>query len=603
MAICLGENFRWCPVTDCVTVPLDMQAVRVVAWGVLTILLAVLVNRVVVDHPTGSLARHLILLVPFAILAANLILRLLSRCRLFPRLARRDSYYALLIAAIFSIAWGRHIFLSFFFHDEIGYFAVMNQNLWNTAKWIFLPLNEHWQPPLKLLLVIICNLFGIDNYFGIALTSFLGAIALLLSMYILLRLTTASSVIALVCTGLFAISFNFCDVYQYKAAGMPLILSMLFLILSLLQFTAGTREWLPERPLHRWALFVGTILPAVFFSSLVTVPCLYLFPFLWVRRAFFRKDDAWRPLGGLSVMLVAVCATGALYLFRWWLQVPRPAHLMEIQIMPLFRMIGSFASYHFFVPEGAAMAVGIVLVAVLLAALIALLFGFPGAWKEDRREALALIVVGFSIVVVATAQVYAGRGYQLAGRQFHRYEIFPVFGMVISGAGALALIWPVIARVRARLRLLPLALCAFLVLHSVWAHFYIDRTSYWPLSLCIQIGEQRRVFFAELRQVLLETRRHNEYALGFSRREAFLTLPDFEIPDTLGSLETTYSLQFYARALASPDYDENYTPFVPPGSEHMALAAEPAERSRAAVFFRRFFPQQLAHLKVSAARQ
>jgi hypothetical protein len=534
---------------------------------------------------------------------------LLQRARLAgAAIDRVDGSFVVALGLGFSLTWGRQIFMSFFFHDEIGYFAVVNQNWWNTGAWLLDPLNEHFQPLLKLSLVFLCQIWGINNYFGIALTTFVVAVALIVTLYAFLRQTSRSPVVAFVATALFATAFNFADVYQYKAAGYPLLVSMLFLLLTILQLIAPQDpRAAATRPVRPLVLFSITLCLTVFFSSLITLPIIFLAPFLAIAwRGAEAAGEGRQTRRQLSIWsAVALLPTALFYYCRWRLGIAPPQHLGAIEPAALLDMVGSFAGQPLGMPAAANTAVGIMIVGLLvMTAPLILLWDWvqlklPERWRGGPPMFLALLGFGLLISTIAVVQVFAGRGFQRAGQGFHRYEIFPILGALCAAVAVFSVL-PNFFRRPLPLRFSASLGLAFVVL-AVMSHYRMDRLAPWPLKFCREVNRQRGEFFSHLERVVHEARYRNFVDHGYGHQTEFTTLPNLRLEQSPPALEADYQLQHYARALSSPRYDTLFVPFAPLGREHHALLTDRVKWPETAAFYARYFPQQTAALTADGA--
>jgi hypothetical protein len=518
---------------------------------------------------------------------------------------RLDGILVTVLAGAFSLTWGRPIFMSFFYHDEIGYFAVVNQNWWTTWQWIMEPLNEHFQPPLKLCFAIICNVWGINNYFGVALAMFLAAVALCVTFYRFLREATGSSLLAFVAAGLFATAFDFADVYQYKAAGFPIVVSILFLLLGLLQILPAAAPVASDSKIRvgYFAVWLGI---AVFFSSLTTAPLCFAAAFLvtgWLSGGPGTSAGRRTALLGL----IALLPTALLFFFRSKLQIPPPQHLDAIQPELLLRMIGSFATQPFGAPVSTALAAGVTTVALLFvsAGVLAARCWFRDRWPDRLGHVpsafLPLLIFGLLVPVIGATQVFAGRGFQLAGQGYHRYEIFPVIGTCSALVALVSFAWHGVGiRTRPVAWFWPAGAGLALLVFSVTSHHRLAHQWAWSLDTCRQVNQERRDFFNHLERVVQEIRYHNMAHLGIDRQAEFTALPNLRIERASLGLDD-YLLQYYARSLASPRYDALYVPFIPWDAAHHATLGDAAAWPQTAAFLRRYFPEQAAALATAPA--
>lgn len=514
----------------------------------------------------------------------DLIWRVLQRLTPARLPLEGDRTHVRLLGAALGLAYGRQIFMSFFYNDEVRYFAVVNQNWGKTAHWLIEPLNEHFQPLAKLVYALTCNIWGIDDYFGLALLAFVAGVLLIIAFYALVCVVTRSPLLALVTAGSFAALFNLSDVYQYKAAGFPLQVSISFLLLSLLWIRRP-----PENVVNkegRWwtiqlTLYLGI---AVFFSSLITLPLFYLLPFLVV--APWRRVSAPSPLkhARLLVLAAAFILSFIYYLLRWQLKVPAPHHLHDWETSRFLQMVGSFAGYHFSVPPPAASILGgsIVICAVVTALLLA-------RYRKSAEEIsgkIACILVGIVILILSPLQLYVGRGFKLAGEGYHRYEIFPLLGAFCVVAGAFSLL-----PLPAAPRHLRVGLGGLLLALAAWSHFRLDCISPWPIQFCNEVNRHREEFFNDLAAATREIGYYNRTRYGYDRMAEFVAFPDFPLGDNAMVLDPAYPLHFYAQAVASSDYDTIFTPFAAPEAALPALVSESQEFPESLRFLHRYYPR------------
>ena len=506
-----------------------------------------------------------------------------------------DRTHARLLGAALGLAYGRQIFMSFFYNDEVRYFAVVNQNWGKTAHWLIEPINEHFQPLAKLVYVLTCNIWGIDDYFGLALIAFVAGVLLIVASYALVCVVTQSPLLALLIAGAFATIFNLADVYQYKAAGFPLQVSMSFLLLSLLWIQRPPENMINGEG-RRWGIQLSLYLAiTVFFSSLITLPFFYLLPFLATAPWRSVSVSAPRRRSRFLVLAMAFILSAVYYVTRWQLKVPSPQHFHGLESNQLVQMIASFAGYHFSMPRAVASILGGTI--LICAAVTTLLLVRYRQFAEGVTGRLALILVGLLILILSPLQLYVGRGFQLAGEGVHRYEIFPLLGAFCVVGGVFSLL-----PMPAAPRHLSLGLSGLLLALATWSHFRLDHISPWPIQFCNEVNRHRREFFNDLAAAIREIGYYNLTHYGYDRMSESVAFPDFTLGDNAMVLDPTYPLHFYARATASSDYDTVFTPFAAPEAAWPALVSEGQNFPESLNFLRRYYPRQTAQLSPSPDR-
>jgi hypothetical protein len=296
------------------------------------------------------------------------------------------------------------------------------------------------------------------------------------------------------------------------------------------------------------------------------------------------------------------------YLCRWKLRIAPPHYLNAIEMAPLLKMIGSFATQPFGLPVAASTPAGFLIVALMsISAALLAAWGrvqalLPERWQSVPPLLLPLLSFGLLVPVISAAQIFAGRGFQLAGNGFHRYEIFPIVGVLcalsaIAGLTRHALGGPG--------RSLPLHWAAIaggvLLVGAVVSHYRMDRIAPWTLQFCLEVNRDRREFFDQLERVLQEAQYRNRVEHGYGHQADFFALPNLQLEQFSLRLEPDYLLQHYARALTSPHYDALLVPFAPLNPQHRALLIDRAVWPESADFYARYFPQQTTSLSAVAA--
>lgn len=566
--------------------------------GIFVLLFSILVNFLVVQRPGALPLLHMALICVLGVslsIGCNQILIYLKL--LSPAIKLTDLLLTSTPGLCLSLTWGRQIFLSFFYHDELGYFSVVNQNWPQTAKWLLEPLNEHFQPLLKLVLVPVCNIWGVSNYFGIAIVTFVAAILLCRLLHLVIEQITGSQEIALVTACAFASAFDFADVYQYKAAGFPLIVSLAFLLFGILE-VLPRGNGLPSP----YKLGIYTAI-SVFFSSLATVPFFYLIPFILLR---YKEINGTGGRARFWALGGAVATPSIVYFFlRWLLGVPSPRFLQKPDLIAIVKMVGSYATHDFFISSNYLTTAGILVLVGAAIAVYRLLYTLARHYKSLGTPAQpdfrpALLFFGLTVLLLVPLQLYFGRGFQLAGNGFQRYEIFPVMGTLLVLAAGLALASGLSAnRVLGGHPYITIAASFLITILAGFSHFEMDRRSPWPIKFCIEVNTRRSEFFSSLEAALEESRYSNLSQLGYGRQNEYIALPDFWMEDSFLYLHDGYPVSHYAHALASGAFDILLVPFTPANGRPEAAILNGSTRPAALNFYRRYFPKQSATLNAS----
>lgn len=475
-------------------------------------------------------------------------------------------------SVFFALASGKTVFINRFLQDEIGYFSTIQQNFFWNFRSIFIPLNEHFLPLLKLLLWGIYNLFGI-HYFGISL---LGFFLFILSVHCLFLLFTQAKIgswIALTVTAAYAVWSGFLQVLSWKSAGVPLIFPVSFFLLWMSKVQTDITNQTKTPPY----LLVGVLnFVTVFSSSLITLPGIYLAPLFL--KTFRSKSGLFRL--GLTLLISLIISGLYFYLRNSYFGIPFTPNI-HLPLLPYFHMIQSFlvvqvlngiqfAGYGI---GGFGFFLSIFLALVALKSVWDASQGNQTGLEPSGSDPSTLILLGFLIFHLTLIQVGMGRGQVLDQPGGTRYYYFSTIGFLLMLAGALEF-----GRTHLKSMLSKnWQLFAKLGFATLWVLFTINHLFHRELhtdevNRSVEIQKVRSEFFQDLETMLCAADRAFSYPHSQQVRLAYL--PDFPfekcaihsefgVGPPFDMKQYGFTLEFYARFLLSSCHNTNLVRFAP----------------------------------------
>jgi hypothetical protein len=563
------------------------ELITVLVSAAITLGFGVSVHAFVVTRPTFHPLIQVSAICGLALGILALILAALRGTRILCLRAEREDLPFLASAALLhSVAWGPMQYVGIFHHDEWGYFATIGQSWASKWEWLLVPLNEHFQPVFKLLVELVYGSLGI-NYFAVATASISLFLLVIAGAYFLVRTLTQSRALGGIAAGIVAAWPGLAEVTQWKAAGMPLFMSMGPFLLSI----PVALEWNQSRRPGAYLVYLALVTGTVFSSSLFSIPAIYLLA-LAPSIATAREDRrsswegfAWLLLGSLAV-------TSGYFAIRIALGIPMPG-TGRVEPLQLLSMIGSFLKTGVLRLRGGSDLgwgiVAVILVTLSLAQLARALKTAPREQLAERAGHLSLFLVGSGLLIVPTLQICAVRGLHVEGIPGSRYFFAQAIGCAIA-LSAVAAGWFWSSRVDALLS----RPRYYLSLASCWAILliWLPNEPLFPRDMIIRIIEVRREFFLTLDQAVCKVDRSLARPPGRPPRPVIL--PDLSmdlLKEELGigypfnSARYGYSLGYYARLSQNRCLDGELIRFVPGAASESEGMALPEVRA----FYSRYF--------------